>query len=120
MKYFLLPLLALALPVAAQDYDIRSNDTQPSADDLVAYIVDRDLIYFDDGTSRYNADGSYAWTYSAVNGSSVWPGLYTVTDNIICIDFESGTARCDMFVFSGDRLTLLTDNGERYPVREIR
>jgi len=25
-----------------------------------------------------------------------------------------------MFVMSGDRLVLLTDSGERYPVRDIR
>lgn len=122
MKYLtlLLPLSFFSASAAAQEYDVRAGDAEPSAAELTAQIHDRDLIYFDDGMSRYNSDGTYAWTYSEANGSGVWPGTYAVTDNVICIDFESGARRCDMFVVSRDRLTLLTDDGQRYPVREIR
>ena len=118
MKYIALLMLA-AGPVAAQDYAMRTTDVVPDAVSLSRMILDRDLVYFDNGTSRYNTDGSYAWTYSAANGGGVWPGTYTVTDNIICIAFDSGMQRCDMFVLSGDRLTLLTVDGDRYPVRDI-
>ena len=117
----LLPLcLILSSPAYAQDYAVRGTDTQPDASALASQIHDRDLIYFDDGISRYNADGTYAWTYSQANGGGVWPGTYKITDNVICVTFESGAERCDMFVLAGDRLTLLTDDGQRYPIREIR
>jgi len=39
---------------------------------------------------------------------------------MVCVTYDSGPERCDMFVMSGDRLVLLTDSGERYPVRDIR
>ncbi|MEL6957828.1 MAG: hypothetical protein AAGL89_02610 [Pseudomonadota bacterium] len=121
MKHVIATLLALiTAPALAQDFSIRSTDTLPDAEALTAQIHDRDLIYFDDGVSRYNSDGTYAWTYSEANGSGIWPGTYAVTDNVICIAFESGAERCDMFVLSNGRLTLLTDDGQRYPVREIR
>lgn len=120
MRIHLLFCLAFASPAAAQDYALRGTDTRPDAATLAAQIHDRDLIYFDDGVSRYNADGTYAWTYSEANGGGVWPGTHQQTGNVICITFESGAARCDMFVLSGDRLTLLTEDGERYPIRAIR
>lgn len=121
MKHVILTFVAvLALPATAQEYDPRPTDSLPDTAALSALILDRDLIYFDDGTSRYGADGSYTWTYSQANGGGIWDGTYTITDNIVCITFATGMERCDMFVTSGDRLTLLTADGDRYPIREIR
>ena len=33
---------------------------------------------------------------------------------------NDGPTRCDIFVMSNDRLTLLTDDGQRFPLRAIR
>jgi len=118
MKYTVL-LMLVSGPVAAQDYAIRATDRAPDITTLSQMILDRDVVYFDDGISRYNTDGSYSWTYSAANGGGVWSGTYVMTDNVICIVFDSGMDRCDMFVTSGDRLTLLTAEGDRYPIRDI-
>lgn len=119
MKYVVFACL-MAGPVFAQDFGPRNTDIVPSSEDLSALILDRDLIYFDDGVSRYNSDGSYVWTYSEANGGGVWEGTYEMTDSIVCLTFVTGVERCDMFVQAGSRLTLLTADGERYPIREIR
>jgi len=120
MKYALI-LIVLASPLSAQDYAVRTDDTVPSVADLSTLILDRDLEYFDGGVSRYNTDGSYAWTYGANNGGETHPGTHDIGDDAtVCITYESGAERCDKFVQSGDRLVLLTDDGQRYPIREIR
>lgn len=121
MKHILFSLAAVvASPATSQEYAPRATDTLPDTAALSALILDRELTYFDDGTSRYNADGTYTWTYSPANGGGIWEGRHTITDNIVCITFVTGMERCDMFVTSGDRLTLLTAEGDRYPIREIR
>ena len=119
MKYALIPLF-LAAPAMAQDFAPRGSDTLPTAETLATQILDHDLEYFDGGVSRYNTDGSYTWTYSAANGSGVWEGTHTISDNVVCILFTTGQERCDMFVTAGERLTVITEDGERYPIREIR
>ena len=114
-------LFALASPVAAQEYAVRTSDTVPSTTDLSTLILDRDLEYFDGGISRYYADGSYAWTFGEANGGEMHPGRHEIgTDATVCITYETGAERCDRFVQSGERLVLLTDDGQRYPIREIR
>lgn len=120
MKFALI-LLALATPAAAQDYALRASDIVPTSADLSAQILDRDLEYFDGGISRYATGGAYAWTYSDTNGGGVHPGIFEIRDGaVVCITYVSGPTRCDMFVQSGDRLVLLTDDGQRYPLRAIR
>lgn len=119
MKYALIPLL-FAAPAMAQDFAPRLSDTLPTADILASTILDHDLEYFDGGVSRYNTDGSYTWTYSAANGSGVWEGTHTMSDNVVCILFSTGQERCDMFVTSNDRLTVITEDGDRYPIRSIQ
>ncbi len=119
MKYVLIPLL-LAAPVSAQDYNPRDTDTVPTAQELSEIILVHDLEYFDGGVSRYNTDGTYTWTYNPDNGGGVWYGHHEITDNVACITFVTGVERCDMFVQAGDRLTVLTADGQRFPIREIR
>ncbi|SLN29569.1 hypothetical protein [Pseudooctadecabacter jejudonensis] len=122
MKHLIFPFtLLLATSAAAQDYATRATDTVPTG--LAALILDRPLTYFDDGTSRYNTDGTYSWDYSAANGGGTWLGHHTLDaateDSIVCITFVTGVERCDQFVMSGDRLVLLTADGGRFPVRDI-
>ena len=120
MKYILI-LLILATPAAAQDYSVRGNDDVFTPAALADMIHDRDLEYFDGGVSRYNADGSYAWTYADNNGGAVLTGTHDIQEGgVVCITYDAGPQRCDMFVMSAARLVLLTDDGQRYPLREIR
>lgn len=118
MKYTLIPLL-LAAPAYAQDFAPRDTDTLPTAQTLAATILDHDLEYFDGGVSRYNTDGTYTWTYNPDNGGGVWYGHHVITDNVVCVTFVTGVERCDMFVTADDRLTVLTQDGDRFPIRTI-
>lgn len=114
-------LLVLATPAVAQDFAVRNSDTIPTMAALSETILDRDLEYFDGGISRYDTGGAYAWTYSENNGGGTHMGVHDIRDNgVVCITYDSGAERCDMFVMSNDRLVLLTDDGQRYPLREIR
>lgn len=120
MKYALL-IFAFASPVAAQDYALRDSDTVPTRAALSDTILDRDLEYFDGGVSRYDTVGTYAWTYAENNGGGVWSGVHDIRDDgIVCVTFETGVERCDMFVMAGERLVLLTVEGQRFPLRKIR
>lgn len=120
MKYAIV-LLALATPAVAQDYALRDSDTVPTRADLSETILDRDLEYYDGGISRYDTNGAYAWTYALNNGGGVFAGVHDIQDGgVVCITYDAGPTRCDMFVMSGNRLVLLTDNGQRFPLREIR
>lgn len=120
MKHALF-LIALASPLAAQDYAMRDSDTVPTGAALSETVLDKDLEYFDGGVSRYATDGTYTWTYAQNNGGGVHAGTHDIRDGgFICVTYDAGPERCDMFVMSGTRLVLLTDNGERYPLREIR
>lgn len=120
MKYaFLIALLAA--PAAAQDYIIRDSDAVPSRDQLAETILDRDLEFFDGGVSHYATDSSYAWTYAAENGGGIWTGTHAINDDAtVCVTFETNVERCDMFVIAGERLVMLSSDGQRFPVREIR
>lgn len=105
----------------AQSYETRASDTVLDADAFAQLVLGRELEFFDGGISRYSPGGSYSWTYSAANGGGNWFGTHEFgTDGTVCIDFRTLRSRCDMFVQAGERLVLLTEDGQRYPVREIR
>ena len=39
---------------------------------------------------------------------------------VVCSAFDNGFSRCDMYVDDGARLVLITEDGTRFPVREVR
>lgn len=105
----------------AQSYSTRPSDVHLDAAGVATAIHGYDLEFFDGGISRYSPGGSYSWTYSAANGGESWFGVHRIaSDGVVCIDFRTLRSRCDMFVQSGERLVLLTEDGQRFPVREIR
>ncbi|MEL6752728.1 MAG: hypothetical protein AAFO57_01780 [Pseudomonadota bacterium] len=87
-------------------------DAAELTDTLTGQVVE----FFDGSKSRYSTDGSYAYTYA--DDDPPWTGQYTFNDDsTVCVAFDNGTARCDTFVFAGDRLTLIIADGTRFPVR---
>lgn len=106
---------------SAQTYNTRTSDIRFDAEGVSSAILGYDLEFFDGGISRYSPGGSYSWTYSAENGGESWFGVHSIgSDGTVCIDFRTLRSRCDMFVQSGERLVLLTEDGQRFPVREVR
>ena len=110
-------LLVLPLPVSAGEWALRATD-RPFTPQELAALPGQSFVFFDDGESIYGPDGAYSYTFSAKNGGGTSWGSYRLAeDGSICVDFVSGATRCDFLVHSGARIVVLTEDGERYPVR---
>lgn len=115
----LLPFLVIC-PAAlwAQDFATRDGDTRFDRDAMVARLSGQDLVFFDNGRSRYYADGRYSYTYDGDPRESAG-GYWTVDDaGVVCVSFITGHARCDLYVMNAGRLVLIDAKGNRYPVRD--
>ena len=116
MRLFLVSLLVFfPLSVFAQDWKLRDNDARLDRRQLAEALVDQKIVFFDNGESKFSADGAYSYTYD--QGGTAF-GRYTLSDDsTVCIDFDNGFSRCDMYVRSGEKLVLLTEDGLRFPIR---
>ncbi len=118
MKHLLILLMSI-VPVSAfgGDWALRSSDRPFSAEEL-ADLPGQSFVFFDNGEAIYGAEGAYSYTYSSANGGGTAWGTYQIAeDGSVCVDFASGAERCDYLVHSGERVILLTEKGERFPVR---
>lgn len=96
---------------------MRAGDTPMSAGELAA-LSGRSFVFYDDGEAFFGEGGAYAYTYSAANGGGTSWGNYSVAeDGSICIDYSNGSARCDLYVHNGTRIIVITETGQRFPVR---
>ena len=117
MKYLMAAVLAGAVPLAgaAQDWALRSGDTVLSRAEMQAELVVQDIVFYDNGRSQFGAGGAYAYTYD--QGGTAF-GQYTLRDDgVICIAYRNGFGRCDKYVRNGGRLVVITEDGDRFPVR---
>ncbi|NDW43753.1 hypothetical protein [Ruegeria sp. PrR005] len=107
----------VATPLMATEWRLKEGDRPLNAAELEA-LAGRTLTFYDDGRSTYSAGGSFSYSYSPANGGGTAFGTYTITeDGSICTLFRNGLSRCDLYVWNGTRLLLITEKGERYPVR---
>jgi len=116
-RFFVYALCLVPMPLLAQDFPTRDSDTRFLPAELTARLSGKVLTYFDKGKSRYYEDGRYSYTFFGDERESAG-GYWTVReDAAVCVEFISGQTRCDMFVESGDRLVLVDEKGDRYPVK---
>ncbi|WP_421703906.1 hypothetical protein [Aliiroseovarius sp.] len=116
----LAPLAFAVSPALAQEGEspIRPDDQPMDQAALSAAVTGQTLTFFDGGESRFETDGKYSWTYGE---GGTWLGHYAVgEDSTICITFVTGVERCDLYVQNGERLVLITQDGMRFPVKDIR
>lgn len=113
---FLVFLLCLAAPAAAQDWALRSTDTVLDRSAVLALVEGRTLTFFDDGQSKFSAGGAYSYTY-ANGGGSAFGRFDVAQDGTVCIAYRNGRGRCDRYVQNAGRIVMLTENGERFPIR---
>ncbi|MCU9838654.1 META domain-containing protein [Ruegeria sp. WL0004] len=107
----------VATPVMATEWRLKEGDRPLNAAELEA-LAGRTLTFYDDGRSTYSAGGSFSYTYSLANGGGTAFGTYHIAeDGSICTRFRNGLGRCDLYVLNGTRMLLITEKGERYPVR---
>lgn len=109
-------LFCFASPVAAQDWAVRSTDTVMDRGAVLDLIEGRTLVYFDDGQSKFSPGGAYSYTY-ANGGGSAFGRFDVAQDGTICIAYRNGHARCDRYVQNAGRFVMLTEAGERFPIR---
>ncbi|WP_300033615.1 hypothetical protein [uncultured Roseobacter sp.] len=108
-------IMVLASAATAQDWAIRDGDHPLDAREAATLTEGRTLTFYDDGRSAYSAGGAYSYTYAS--GQTAF-GRYRIrADGTVCIDYRNGFARCDRYVENAGRIILLTEKGERFPVR---
>ncbi|MGV6849752.1 MAG: hypothetical protein ACWA5A_15365 [Marinibacterium sp.] len=117
--FFLVPILIVVASAAiAGEWRLRSGDVPLDPAETRDLANRGDIVFYDDGRSRYFADGRYSYTYSAKNGGGTALGTYAIQDDgSVCVQYPNGFDRCDLYVRSGDRLVLITEDGTRFPVR---
>ncbi|WP_170387190.1 hypothetical protein [Ruegeria atlantica] len=112
-RILILGVLA-ASPVWAAEWRMKPGDVPLTPAELDA-LAGRTLTFYDDGQSKYSAGGAYSYTYAS--GESAF-GTYSIAeDGSVCIQYRNGFSRCDLYVHSGERLILIDQKGDRYPVR---
>ncbi|MDA5094346.1 hypothetical protein O2N63_09635 [Aliiroseovarius sp. KMU-50] len=119
MRYHALLTLLLMLPglALAQNWTTRPTDQLIEQVALDNWVRGKVLNYYDGGTSDFRENGQYFYTYG---GGGTWEGEFEVgTDSTICVTYVTGQTRCDLYVQSGDRLTVITEEGLRFPIKEI-
>lgn len=112
-------LAALGQPVLADGFSVKNSDRVLDATAMSSDVVGRTHQFFDGGESFFSVSGTYTYTYS--DGGRAY-GTYTLQDagagGVVCSEFDNGFSRCDMYVHDGERLVLLTEDGNRFPVKD--
>lgn len=114
MRYFLMFLMFPCAAVAA-DFTLLAGDQALSRDEVAA-LTGRDVVeFYEGGQSRYAVGGAYSYTY--LGGGTAFGRFEIAEDGVVCITFNNGRDRCDRFVRSHGRVVMITQSGDRYPVR---
>ncbi len=104
--------------MAVAQEGLRSSDATFNESELSDLLQGNVIEFYDGSKSTYSADGTYGYTYT--DDGPVWSGKYRFQqDSKVCVDFDNGSARCDIFVKNEGRIILIIDDGTRFPVRNI-
>ena len=118
MRAMILLTLCLASPAYSESWAMRESDQSFDLAALDARLRGEILIFYDGGQSEFYEDGRYTYTYADEGGTGY--GYFEVMeDSTVCIEFVNGFSRCDAYVTDAqDRLVVITEAGDRFPVRE--
>lgn len=106
--------LIAASPAESAEWNTMPGDGRLGAEALAARVAGNTLRFHDGGVSQFFAGGRYSYTYE---GGGTWWGIYEVKDDgSICVTFETGQARCDLYVERKGGLVLITEKGLRFPI----
>jgi hypothetical protein len=109
-------LILMATPAPAQEWFMRDGDVLFSEAELATRLMGNTITFYDDGEARYFRDERYSYTYGNNGGTA--RGQYKIfADSTVCIDFDNGFSRCDLFVLNAFRLIMATTGGSRFPIR---
>lgn len=112
---FLFLVSCFAVSALAAEFDLLAGDRVLSAAEMEDMTARHLLEFYEGGQSRYSAGGAYSYTYE---GGGTAFGQYEIgPEGTICITFRNGRDRCDQFVRSHGRLVMITQSGDRFPIR---
>ncbi|MDA7428490.1 hypothetical protein PGB28_08460 [Primorskyibacter aestuariivivens] len=118
MRATILLTLLFASPAFAESWVLRDSDTGFDLAALDARLRGEILTFYDGGKSEFYEDGRYTYTY-ADDGGTGYGYFEVMEDSRVCIEFVNGFSRCDAYVTDAqDRLVVITEAGDRFPVRE--
>lgn len=113
MRTAILILCLGGLPAHAQDWNIRPWDAMMDRQEVQDRIRGRAILFMDGGVATYRDDGSYSYTYQ---GGREFTGAYQIRpDGAVCVDFDAGQTRCDLYVRHDERLVMIAETGRRFP-----
>jgi len=111
-------LTKVAAPVAVLVASLVVGDAQAEFIQLGAGAIRGRTILLDEGsTLEYRADGSYVYSL----GDRVSRGKWRIGANgAVCVDFERGGGRCDIYLEQNGSLYLRNSRGNQFKVRFAR
>ncbi|MDH5529763.1 MAG: hypothetical protein OEY05_06970 [Paracoccaceae bacterium] len=116
IRLFCIALFVSASATAsAAEWAMRTGDQPFEAAELAAFLASQEVRFYDGGRSEYGPDDAYAYVYSSEDRAE---GKFRIMDDgSVCIAFDNGFSRCDLYVRSGDRVLLIDEKGDRFPLR---
>lgn len=110
----MMTITVFAQPALAEGWATKPGDEGFTSSEIAAFIARNEVRFHDGGQSDYGADGTYAYVYSNEDRAE---GRYRIeADSSVCVDFVNGFSRCDLYVRNGDRVLLIDEKGDRYPL----
>lgn len=112
----LIACLLLLLPgIARAEFSVLAGDARLNREQVVQ-MTQRHLVeFYEGGQARYSVGGAYSYTY--LDGATAFGRFEIDDDGTICVTFRNGRDRCDRFVRSHGRLVMVTQSGDRFPIR---
>ena len=111
-------ILLSAGPGFADVWNVRPWDTRLTHMEIETHVIGQKIAFPDGAVAIYGDDGSYSYIY---DGGNRFDGTYKmVSDGSLCVTFENGTDRCDLYVMQGDRLMLINEAGGRFLTAEAK
>lgn len=112
---FLVFLLLLPTIGLAADFALLRGDQALTRGEIETLVSDTVVEFHEGGQSRYSTGGAYSYTYKS--GGTAFGRFEIRPDGAICVLFDNGRGRCDFFVRSHGRIVMITQSGDRYPIR---
>lgn len=112
MKAALIASLLVVVPGMTDVWNVRPWDTRLTLPEIEDYVIGNKIAFPDGAVAIYGDDGSYSYIY---DGGNRFDGKYTMaSDGSLCVTFENGRGRCDLYVLQGERLMLINEEGGRF------
>ncbi len=100
----------------AEEWNLRPGELQLNYEQVTELTTNRTLNFFNNGQSKYSVGGAYSHSFPDEGGTQF--GVFDVRrDGRVCVNFRNGENRCNLYLKSHGLLLMLTEEGDRFPVK---